>query len=98
MDAVGLSKATVIGHDSGGTVARLLAIAIPDRVSRLVLADTEVPGHRPALVRLLKTMLSLPGSMALFANMTRSKTLAKSPLGFGTGPGFLPASHRPRRL
>jgi len=84
MDAIGLSKATVIGHDSGGTVARMLAIANPGRVSRLVLADTEVPGHKPTLVRLLKAMLGLPGSMALFAAMTRSKGLAKSPLGFGT--------------
>lgn len=84
MDAVGLSKATVIAHDSGGTVARLLAIAGPDRVSRLVLADTEVPGHQPALVRMLKAMLGLPGATAIFAAMTRSKTLAKSPLGFGT--------------
>ena len=84
MDAMGLAKATVIGHDSGGTVARMVAIAIPDRVGRLVLADTEVPGHQPALVRMLKVMLALPGAKALFAAMTRSKMLAKSPLGFGT--------------
>ncbi len=84
MDALGLSRATVIGHDSGGTVARMVAIANPDRVPRLVLADTEVPGHQPALVRMLKAMLALPGSMTLFAAMTRSKALAKSPLGFGT--------------
>jgi len=84
MDALGLSRATLIGHDSGGTVARIVAIANPDRVPRLVLADTEVPGHKPALVRLLKAMLALPGSMTLFAAMTRSKALAKSPLGFGT--------------
>ncbi len=84
MDAMGLSKATVIGHDSGGTIARMVAIAIPDRVPRLVLADTEVPGHKPALVRMLKAMLGLPGAMSLFAAMTRSRRLAKSPLGFGT--------------
>ena len=84
MDAIGLAKATVIGHDSGGTIARMVAISIPDRVSRLVLADTEVPGHKPALVRMLKAMLGLPGATALFAAMTRSKGLAKSPLGFGT--------------
>jgi pimeloyl-ACP methyl ester carboxylesterase len=84
MDAIGLAKATVFGHDSGGTIARMVAIASPDRVPRLVLADTEVPGHQPALVRMLKALLGLPGARALFAAMTRSRALAKSPLGFGT--------------
>ena len=53
MDALGLDHATLIGHDSGGSVARCFATASPERVGRLVLADTEVPGHRPPFVVLL---------------------------------------------
>ena len=44
-DALGLEPFALAGHDSGGSVARGAAVAAPDRVTRLVLADTEVPGH-----------------------------------------------------
>jgi pimeloyl-ACP methyl ester carboxylesterase len=37
LDAMSLERATVVGHSFGSFVARRLAIAYPDRVSRLVL-------------------------------------------------------------
>jgi pimeloyl-ACP methyl ester carboxylesterase len=83
LDALGLERATVIGHDSGGSVARSFAVANPDRVSRLVIADTEVPGHRPLFVVLLQRLGRLPGSYALTRSLLRSKGLSQSKLGFG---------------
>ncbi len=82
VDALGLEQVTLVGHDSGGSVARGFAVEHPDRVARLVLADTEVPGHRAWLVTLLQRVSALPGSASLLGATLGSKTLARSPLGF----------------
>lgn len=39
MDALGLSRAAVLGHSMGGKAAMQLALTYPERVSKLVLAD-----------------------------------------------------------
>lgn len=83
MDALAIEKATIIGHDSGGSIARSIAIAVPERVSRLVLANTEVPGHKPLFVRFLQRLARLPGSLGIIRMNFTSKGIAKSKLGFG---------------
>lgn len=40
LDALGLERATVVGHDIGGAVAQILAVRRPDRLARLGLADS----------------------------------------------------------
>jgi pimeloyl-ACP methyl ester carboxylesterase len=83
LDALGLPSVTLIGHDSGGTFAREAAVARPDRVARIVIADTEVPGHRPALVPTLQKLMRWTKRLVLFGRMTRSKRFARSKPGFG---------------
>ena len=39
MDGLGLARATLIGHDTGGGVALIMAVENPDRVERLVLSN-----------------------------------------------------------
>lgn len=39
MDALGLEKATLVGHDTGGGVALIMAVENQDRVDRLVLSN-----------------------------------------------------------
>lgn len=39
MDALGLERATIVGHDTGGGVALIMGIEHPDRVDRLVLCN-----------------------------------------------------------
>lgn len=39
MDALGISCATLIGHDTGGGVALIMAVENPDQVDRLVLSN-----------------------------------------------------------
>lgn len=39
LDALGIERATIVGHDTGGGVALILAIEHPDRVERLVLSN-----------------------------------------------------------
>lgn len=83
LDALGLERVSLIGHDSGGSIARGAAIAEPGRVESLVLADTEVPGHRPWLVVALQRLLALPGAQGLLGPILGSQGLARSPFGFG---------------
>ncbi len=39
LDVLGIGRATVVGHDTGGGVAQILAVEHPDRVARLVLTN-----------------------------------------------------------
>ncbi len=39
LDSLGIDRATIVGHDTGGGVALILGIEHPDRVRRLVLAN-----------------------------------------------------------
>lgn len=51
MDALGIDKATLIGHSMGGEVVMRMAAQAPDRVEKLILAAS-VPGDRlPTLPR-----------------------------------------------
>ena len=40
LDTLGIDQATIVGHDTGGGVALIMGIEHPDRVKRLVLANT----------------------------------------------------------
>jgi pimeloyl-ACP methyl ester carboxylesterase len=74
LDALGVQRATVIGHDHGGAVAQLLAAHHPDRVDRLVLCNAEAYDNWPSgderpIVAL--TQLPLAGSIVLRLAGTR---------------------------
>jgi non-heme chloroperoxidase len=47
LDAVGLARATVVGHSLGSFVARRVALAHPERVARLVLIDSGLSTINP---------------------------------------------------
>jgi pimeloyl-ACP methyl ester carboxylesterase len=83
VDALGLDRVALVGHDSGGALARRAAAELAERVALLALIDTEIPGHTPALILLYAAMLSLPGSAGLFAKLTSYRWYRRSKLGFG---------------
>lgn len=82
IDALGLDRYALIGHDSGGFVARRVA-ASDARVTGLVLSNTEIPGHTPPL--LLAYMLVARSGLggALLRPILASRWARHSPLGFG---------------
>lgn len=83
LDALGVSSYALIGNDTGGWVARELALLDPARVTHLVLTNTEIPGHRPPWVPLYQRLARLPGSAFLFRRILGSRHLRRSPLAFG---------------
>jgi pimeloyl-ACP methyl ester carboxylesterase len=48
LDALGIARAHVVGHDHGGAVAQLLAAHHPERIERLVLSNAEAYDNWPS--------------------------------------------------
>ena len=82
-DALGLGECAVVAHDTGATIARLLAAHQPRRVRRLVMLNTEMPGHRPPWIPLYRHVAALPGAARGFALSMRLPIFLRSGLGFG---------------
>jgi non-heme chloroperoxidase len=60
MDAVGVEKATLVGHSSGGLIAQRVALSYPRRVGRLVLIGAPITlVHNAAVAAFAEEMLAL---------------------------------------
>jgi haloalkane dehalogenase len=81
--ALGLSRYAVLAFDTGATIARQLALIAPERMRRLVLLNTEIPGHRPPFIPLFQRSVALPGSAASMRLLLSSRRLRRTALGFG---------------
>lgn len=82
-DVLGLSRFRVIAQDTGGTFARYLALEAPGQVERLILINTEIPGHRPPWIPLYQSLMRLPMTPAVFRLLLRSASFLRSPMAFG---------------
>lgn len=83
LDALGVERCVVMAHDTGATIARLMAVDEPERIESLVLLNTEMPGHRPPFVPFFRTTSFLPGSAAVFRMLLGLPAFRRSPMGFG---------------
>ncbi|MDB4882243.1 MAG: putative hydrolase [Gemmatimonadetes bacterium] len=64
LDALGIDRACVVGHDLGGGVAQAMAIHAPARVSRLALVDSVAFAGWPTRdVRFMRALLRLAGDV-----------------------------------
>lgn len=82
-DALDLGEYALVGHDSGGAMARVAAAKHGARVKALVLGNTEVSGHHPGFVLRLQQAARLPGAQALFKQLLGSRSYLRSAQGFG---------------
>ena len=80
---LGLNHYAVLGHDTGGAVARHLALIDKERLDKLVLINTEIPRHRPPWIPLYQRLLAAPGSHHLLRLLLRSDIYLRSNAGFG---------------
>jgi pimeloyl-ACP methyl ester carboxylesterase len=60
MDAKGLRQATVVGHSMGSFIAQQVALAAPERVSRLVLVGSAPSARNDVIRDLLRAVETLP--------------------------------------
>jgi len=85
ISALGLERATVVGNDSGGAVAQILASRDPERIERLVLTSCDAyENYPPAAFRYLKIAAHVPQATipALFAPM-RLRAVRRAPIAYG---------------
>jgi len=83
MDALGVLSYALVGHDTGGWIARELALLDGARVTHLALINTEIPGHRPPWIPLYQRLARLPGSVEIFRRLLGSRYFRRSAMGFG---------------
>jgi pimeloyl-ACP methyl ester carboxylesterase len=82
-EKLGLDRFAIVAHDTGATIARLVALATPERVAKLALVNTEIPGHRPPWIPLYQTLAGAPGAAAAFRVLLRSRRFVRSGLCLG---------------
>lgn len=108
---IGLNEYSLLGHDTGGTVARRLALAYPHGIRRLALINTEIPNHRPPWIPFYGYLFRLPGVAFALRYPFSLRAFVRSPMGLGGcfhdlralegefHEHFLaPAIHSPRRM
>lgn len=85
VDALGLRRYALLGHDSGGAIARLVAaVAAADpRVAALVSGDTEIPGHVPAIIKTLLAAARAPGGAEVVRLAMHARAVRRSSSGYG---------------
>lgn len=83
VDRLGLDRYSVLAQDTGGTFARYMALEDPTRVEKLLLINTEMPGHRPPWIPLYQFLMTLPGTPTVFSWLLGSDLYLKSGMGFG---------------
>ena len=82
-DQLGLKSYALMAQDTGATVARCLALSDAERVTKLVLFNTEIPHHRPPWIPLYQFLTGLPGAKLSFRIMLGSRGYRRSAMGFG---------------
>jgi len=80
---LGIDSYALVGNDTGGWVARELALIDNQRVSRLILTNTEIPLHRPPWIPMYQALAHVPGFGAVIRQLLKSSAFRRSSLGFG---------------
>jgi pimeloyl-ACP methyl ester carboxylesterase len=80
--SIGLTSYALLGHDSGGAMARHVAADNP-HVRGLVLAGTEIPGHRSLLLRLYVLVAKVPLFARVFGAALALGPVRRSRIAFG---------------
>ena len=76
-----IKECSILAHDTGATISRLVAEAESQIVKKLVIINTEMPGHRPPWIPLYMHLAKLPGANAIFRGVFASP-IARTSMGF----------------
>jgi pimeloyl-ACP methyl ester carboxylesterase len=84
MGALGLEDVTLVGNDTGGAIAQLVATRHPDRFGRLVLTNCDAyENFLPPMFRYLQVAARLPGGLWPLAKTIRFDVVRRAPMGYG---------------
>jgi pimeloyl-ACP methyl ester carboxylesterase len=84
LEELGLNDIILVGNDTGGAYAQVFTMLYPEKVSRLVLCNTDAfEVFPPKQFALLKTGVYIPGFTFLMAQLFKIKPLLKTSLVLG---------------
>ena len=83
LSQLGVGRYALVGNDTGGWIARELALIEGPRVARLVLTNTEIPGHRPPWIPMYQALAHLPGFGTTMQQLLKLRAFRRSPMAFG---------------
>jgi haloalkane dehalogenase len=83
LSALGVGSYALVGNDTGGWVARELALIDTPRVSHLILTNTEIPSHRPPWIPMYQVLAHVPGCGMVMRQLLSRRAFRRSPLAFG---------------
>ncbi len=84
LDRLELDDVTVVGNDTGGAIAQILASERPDRLARMVLTPCDAfENFFPPLFRGLQLAARVPGGLEALIQPLRLRPLRRLPLAFG---------------
>jgi pimeloyl-ACP methyl ester carboxylesterase len=86
LDALDIEEADIVGNDSGGAIAQLVAVRHPTRVRSLVLTNCDVHDNWPPRAFAPVVAMAANGVLGFVApEMLTNLELARSDLGLGAG-------------
>lgn len=84
LDAAGIERATLVGNDTGGAIAQIVAAHHAERVQRLVLSSCDAYDvFPPRMFAYLKLVARIPGATWLLAQSMRLPGAVGMPFAFG---------------
>jgi pimeloyl-ACP methyl ester carboxylesterase len=84
LDAVDLDDVTIVGNDSGGAIAQLVATRHPAKLARLVLTNCDAfDNFPPKMFAYLRWATFVPGAITLLSQSMRLNVSRRMPFAFG---------------
>jgi len=83
LSELGVDSYALVGNDTGGWIARELALIDAKKVSRLILTNTEIPLHRPPWIPMYQALAHVPGFGTVIRQLLKSPAFRRSSLVFG---------------
>jgi pimeloyl-ACP methyl ester carboxylesterase len=84
MDTLDLSDVTLVGNDSGGALAQIVATRHPERLARLVLTPCDCfENFLPPMFRGLQYAAKVPGLLSAATQPLRLRALQRAPFAYG---------------
>jgi len=81
IDILGINnQLSVLAHDTGASIARLLALKEGSNIEKLILINTEIPNHRPPYIPMYQLLARLPFANLMFRILLKFDFIVTSPL------------------
>jgi pimeloyl-ACP methyl ester carboxylesterase len=89
LDALAIEQVDLVGNDSGGAIAQIVATNAPDRIRSLTLTNCDTIGNWPPPAFMPLLTLAKDGKLGqTFAAVLANSALAQSPAGLGVAFEF----------